>query len=163
MLGVALVVLLTVVQLALAGIATRSRRQVEGELEHERAAIVGYANELAAAATEPAIAAPPATPARQWTLLDGAEVASTLQILQALGDAAGVTVTTAKAPPSTTPGRQSFQLNGRGAPQQVCSFLAAIEQHERLIVVESGRLSPGAPGTIQFELGLATHHRGGQR
>ena len=84
-------------------------------------------------------------------------------VVNALGIEARVTFDAIKASTSNVAGKQSFQLSGHGTPQQVCEFLAAIEKHDRLIIVESGRLTPGGGELVAFDLGLATYHRGGVR
>jgi hypothetical protein len=62
---------------------------------------------------------------------------------------------------SSASGKQGFQMTARGTPRQVCSFVGALEREERLLVVESGRVSPAGAGAIALELGFATFHQGG--
>ena len=80
-----------------------------------------------------------------------------------LGVDARITFDVIKASASNTPGKQAFQVAGRGAPQNVCEFLAAVERNERLMIVESGRFTPGDEKEVAFELAIATYHRGGGR
>ena len=103
---------------------------------------------------------PVATPSK-WRMLDGPDVAGTMQIIQGLGDTAGVAFDNIKAAQSNTVGKQSFQIVGRGTAHQACLFLAAVEQHDRLLVVETGRVLPGGAEQIVFEVAIATYHLGG--
>ena len=155
---IALGALLTLLQAALAGVAFVGRQQAERQLQQESDTTSSYAMQLDAARRrerEDAAELP------KQEILDGADVAGTLQVIQSVGDAAGITVQSAKASQSSTAGRQSFQITGRGRPDQVCAFVAGIERHVRLIVVENGRLLPGTAEEVNFELGLATYHKGG--
>ena len=156
---VVVVVLATVLQAGLAGVVFYGRRATEGELRGERERVAATARQVEQS-RERKSATAPKEPSR-WHLQEGVDVSGTLQLIQALGDAAGVEFTSVKASQSSTVGRQSFQITGGGTPDQVCGFLGDIEQHARLIVIESGRLLPGAGITITFELGLATYHAGG--
>lgn len=99
----------------------------------------------------------------RWRLLDGPDVAATMEVVNNLGVEARVTFDTIRASTSNVAGKQMFQVSGHGTPVQVCEFLAAIEQHDRLIIVESGRVVPGGDELIAFDLGLATYHHGGAR
>jgi hypothetical protein len=83
-------------------------------------------------------------------------------VLQSLADAADVTLHAVKAT-HAGPGRQSFTLGGRGAPAAVCDFLGAVERHERLLVVENGKLTPAGGGEVAFDFGITTVHAGGER
>ena len=156
---VVLVVVCTVAQAGFAGVAYFGRRAADRELEAERARAAATQHQLYHA-RESKAEMPPAPPSR-WQLLSGADVSGTLQVIQSLGDAAGIEFGSVKAAPSSTAGRQSFQITGRGTPDQVCLFCADIEQNGRLIVVESGKFLPGSAEEIAFEFGLATYHSGG--
>ena len=145
--------------LTFAGIAHVQRSGCEAEPERERARLTTQLARAEQALTLPAPLAE--TTARQWCLLDSAEVATTLQVVQTLVDASGVTLLSAKATPSSSGGRQTFLLTGRARPQQLCELLASIERHDRLMVVETGRVVPGDEAQVDFELGLATWHRDG--
>ncbi len=98
-----------------------------------------------------------------WSLLEGPDVAATLQRVNELGVEAGVTFDLIKASASKTPGKQAFEVAGRGKPGSVCGFLAAVEQNDRLMIVESGRFTPGDEEEVAFQLAIATYHRGGGR
>lgn len=93
-----------------------------------------------------------------WQLADAPDVSGTLQLIQGLGDDAGVELTRLEAKKSTTDGKQTFQITGSAAPAKVCEFVASIEQSERLVVVETGRILPGTEAAVIFDLGLATYH-----
>lgn len=99
----------------------------------------------------------------RWRLLEGAEVAATLERLGELGDEAGVVLDVVKPVPSNQAGKQTFQVAGRGRPALVCEFLAAIENQDRLVLVDNGRFGPGDDEEIVFELGLATYDDRGAR
>ncbi len=162
--GVSLVPAVAIVavvgQAVLAGAATFSRRAAERELERESGLTATYTAQLGhggRAQTSVAAVGPHAE------LLPSADVAGTLRVLQNLGDQYTVTLASVKAMPATTPGRQPFSITGRGSPTQLCAFLAGIEHHERLMVIESGKVSPGTGDDVSFEVALSTHHAGGVR
>ncbi|MBM4063093.1 MAG: hypothetical protein FJ265_18655 [Planctomycetes bacterium] len=155
----AVILVATLLQGGLAGVAFYGRRKVESDLAREAGRAGDVARQLAAQAQE-VVEVPPPPPSR-WRLLDGPDVSGTLQVVQAVGDAAGIEFANVKAGQSNSPGKQSFLIAGHGAPEQVCAFLAGIEQHARLLVVESGRFLPGPANDVGFELGLATYHQGG--
>jgi hypothetical protein len=152
---------LAAVQGVAAGVLALLRANVDAELRDTLAANAANRSSLAQAPAAPLVEPRPA-PA-PFALLDAPDVAGTLQRLQAIGDGDGVTFDGVKAAPSTAGGRQPFQLTVRGTPRQVCSFLATLEQHDRLLVVESGRVAPAPGDTLAVELGVATFHRGGAR
>jgi len=151
--------LATVLQAGLAGVAFYGRRATELELRSERDRASATARQVEQS-QDRQLETVPKVPSR-WRLQEAVDVSGTLQLIQALGDAAGVEFASLKAAQSSTVGRQSFQIAGGGTPEQVSAFLGDIEQNARLIVIESGRLLPGAGITITFELGLATYHTGG--
>lgn len=111
---------------------------------------------------------PPAAPSveavqssSRWRLHEGNDVPATMQLLESICDGEGVAVDSIKAATTNTPGRQSFVLAVRGSPQAVCSLLVALERHDRLLVVETGRMRPGAEDTVTAELGIAASYQGG--
>jgi hypothetical protein len=142
-----------------AGVARFVRSHSEEDLAREQQLVAEFEHQLEDAEWQHRLPAEDAT--KQWRLLDGSEVTATLQALQTLVDASGVTLTAAKASPSTKNGRQMFLLAGSGRPEQVCGLVAGIERCPRLIVIETGRLAPRAEDTIEFEFGLVTYHRAG--
>lgn len=158
---VGLVVVATLLPMVFAGVARLVRWQRESVLEGERTRLAEYRAQVEEAEWRGAVTVESQQPT--YRLLEGAEVAATLQVVQTLADGSGVTLVAAKASPTASDGRQLFLLAGRGRPQQLCSLVAAIERHERLIVVESGRVTPRDDQEVEFELGLATWHRGGER
>jgi hypothetical protein len=131
-------------------------QRVTGELaqrvERERERIA-----LAAAAPAGETAGSP------WRLHDTPDVAGTMQWLQTSADRAGITIEQMKAVPTAVAGKQSFAVAGHGAPQQVCAWLAALERHERVLVVESGRVGASGTDRIAIELGIAAWHAGAER
>ncbi|MBL8750061.1 MAG: hypothetical protein JNK78_12930 [Planctomycetes bacterium] len=149
-----------VAQALLAGAATLSRRAAEHELERESGVTASYTAQLSHGVQGQAAAAVAGPHAE---LLPSADVAGTLRVLQNLGDQCKVTLASVKAAPSTTPGRQSFAITGRGSPTDLCTLFAAIERHERLMVIEAGKVSPGTGDEVSFEIALSTHHAGGVR
>lgn len=152
----AMIAAATLLQAGLAGAAFLGRQQFGEELAaaKERTASYAFQAERAKAQAVPTEAAKQSP----WRLLDGPDVTGTMQVIQALGDATGITFGTVKASQSNTAGKQSFQITGRGSPAQVCAFLVGIEKSPRLIVIENGRASPGGQASVAFELGLATFH-----
>lgn len=161
--GVVLLTLLaTLLQGGAAGVAHwwRSESDRAVAAEQEQLAVAQRRN---AARGEQPSDVEPAPVAPQWRLLDGPDVAATLQRVNDLGVDAHVVFDVIKASASNTTGKQVFQVAGRGAPPRVCELLAAIEKSERLMIVESGRFLPGDEGEVAFELSIATYHRGGGR
>ncbi|MFY9344414.1 MAG: hypothetical protein WAT39_18115 [Planctomycetota bacterium] len=156
---VAAIVTLVGLQAAAGGTAWFLRHGAQCDVAAARLANTDLQRRLAEAPAAPAVETVP-EPSR-WRLLEGPDVAGTMQSLQGIGDATGVTFDGIKAAQSTTPGRQSFQLNLRGTPVQVCTFLAAVEQHERLLVIETGRVMPGGGEQLALEIGVATYHQAG--
>jgi hypothetical protein len=153
----------TLLQLGSAGAVWFGHQAAKQALALEQKSATALQQQVAAQRERQA-ASPTVTPSQsRWCLLDGPDVAATMEILNALGVEASLTFDVIKASTSNVVGKQSFQLAGHGTPQQVCAFLAAIEKHERLIVVESGRMQPGIAAEVAFDLGLATYHRGGGR
>lgn len=157
--GIALV---TVAQVGLAGAAFFVRKQTDARLQAEQERLAASEVRLAEVVV-PAPLPVSETPRSRWQLLDAPDVAGTMQVLQAAGDATRVVFDRVKAVQSTTAGKQTFQIVGRGEAVAVCEFLAAIEQEDHLIVIESGRLTPSGEDAVAFDLALATYHQGGAR
>ncbi|MBL8726928.1 MAG: hypothetical protein JNM25_00765 [Planctomycetes bacterium] len=156
---VVFILLATLAPMTFAGVARFVRTQNEAELAREQQLVAEFGRQLEDAEWQRRLPADEAN--QQWRLLDGSEVTATLQALQTLVDASGVTLVAAKASPSSKGGRQLFLLSGSGRPEQVCQLAAGIERCPRLIVIESGRLAPRSDEVVDFEFGLATYHRGG--
>jgi len=152
------VVALLLLQAAFAGVSWFLHAATERELSDVTRHNADLQFEAARAAAQ--AAAPLAEPSR-WQLLERADVAGTMQGIQDLADARGVVLDDVQAPPTRAAGKQSYRVTGTGTPHRLCSFLVALEQHERLLVVESGRVWPASGGQVGFELGIATFHRGG--
>ncbi len=108
------------------------------------------------AAPDPAVAQGP-----KWRLPDSPEVTTTLRLLGTVAESVGVVMDTIRPLPANEPGRQTFALAGHAAAAKVCEFLAAIEQHPRLLLIENGKVRAGSADEVTFELGLATFHTGG--
>lgn len=147
-----------------AGLVWQLRLGVDAELRTGRERVARLRGELARSAQLGEVAAA-ASDGSQHTfrLLDGPEVVETLQALRALADGAGVTIDEQHALGASEPGKQPFTVAGRGAPQAVCRFLAAIESSARLTIVESARFAAGDEQHLAFTIGLATYHRQGAR
>lgn len=163
--GVVLAVLVgTTLQVGAAGLVRSWREAAVHEVavaqEHLQDTQVRAAARAVQVAENPVVAVPSGP---RWRLLDGAEVAVTLERLGELGDEAGVLLDVVKPVPSNQGGKQTFQVSGRGRPALVCEFLAAIENQDRLLLVDSGRFGPGDDEEIVFELGLATFDNRGPR
>ncbi len=161
-----LVVVITILsvsllQAGLAGVAYFGRKASEGILQSEEERRAKLSAEIELAQERKVETAPP--PPSRWRLLDNPDVSGILEFVQARGDASGVVFASVKAAQSSTAGKQSYQITGHGTPDQVCLFLEDLETQERLILVESGKVTPGSDSEILFELGLATYHLGGSR
>ena len=150
------VVAVFVVQVAAAGVAFIARSSAERDLVdgESRRVDLGVRIDMA----ESAQSEPEQKPDSGFELEDAPDVSGTLQAIQGLGDAAGVELTGLRARKSTTDGKQTFQITGAAAPIDVCEFLARLEQHEELLIVETGRIHPGTDAAIIFDLGIATYH-----
>lgn len=151
----------TLLQLAGAGVVHWWRRQADQRGAGARATLLDLETRLARlAAAEPA----PAAETKPMLQLEReADVPATLQSVQVLGDANGVALQSVKAGQSGTAEKQVYQITGTGSAQQLCGFLADLEQRTPLVIVETGRLQARAAGQIVVELGLATYHTGGGR
>jgi hypothetical protein len=156
-----MIVAATALQAGFAGVSFLMNRRTDERLCTARGQL--QAQRLLLAQEREREKAPKSPAASRWQLLASPDVTGTMQMLQVAGDAAGISVDGVKATQSNTPGKQSFQLAGRGSPEQVCEFLSAIEQNSRLVVIESGRILPASDVQIAFELGLATYHVGGDK
>lgn len=157
----ALVVWLTVLQGAAAGLAWFLRQRTNQELRTQSSTNEELQRELAQARPVPVVETRMAAP--KWRLPESSDVAGTMQLVQAIGDAAKVAFDDIKAVPSNTVGKQPFQVVVRGTARQVTTFLAAIEQNSRLLVIENGRFLAGGDDGVVAELGIATYHLGGRQ
>ncbi len=99
----------------------------------------------------------------KWKLLSDSDIAGTMHALESVAQDVGVDLISIRSPTSSENGLQLFDVTGRGAPEQICSWFAEVENHERLVVVESGSVGPSIEGSVAFEVRLATHHEGGRR
>ncbi|MFO1078646.1 MAG: hypothetical protein U1E73_13055 [Planctomycetota bacterium] len=151
-----------VLQIAFAGVAWYARRAAERSADDERARVSGMEARIEELAQERAAVAATPQPVARWRIADTADVSGTLQAVQEAGDLAGIELTSLRAEQSKTAGRQTFMIAGTGAPTNICAFVAALEQRDNLIVVESGCVLPATDHTIAFELGLATHYAVGR-
>lgn len=158
---VLVVALLALAQAAFAGIARLLRSGSEAELAQRDRENAELQFQYVRAA-DPSMQSEAPVPVR-WQLASEADVAGTMQLVQELADAAGVVVDDLKAVPGGGPGKQSFQFAGRAAPRNVCAFLAAVEQNDRLLVVESGRTAAASATVLGVEVAIATYHRGRAR
>lgn len=150
-----------IAMVGLAGIAFLSRESARKELVNQEQQLQMLQQQLELAALQPM--EPPKVVSRKWRLTTGPEVVATMQELQQLGDANGVTFDGLKAMRSADRGRQSFAVTGHAPPHNVCALIAAIEQDDRLMIIETGRLLPAGGEHIAFEFGVATYYSGEQQ
>jgi len=150
---------LCLLQLAAAGAVAFASRRCAGEFASESSRTAALTADIEALRQQLASRTDP-EPAR-WHLAEVVDVSATLQVLQAAGDQAGIEFSSLKALLASAAGKQSFQVVGRGDPSQLCAWLRHVEQQDRVLVVESGRLSPASTGGIAFDLGIALYHLGG--
>ncbi|MGE3174640.1 MAG: hypothetical protein AB7O97_18555 [Planctomycetota bacterium] len=87
------------------------------------------------------------------------DVVGTLRELESLAVRAGAGLEDARALPSDAPGSLAFRVQGEATPGALCGLLAAIENSDRLLVVESGRVSARDHGRVDYEFRVATYHR----
>lgn len=157
----ALVAALLVVQVAGAGGAWFARTSGERHLLTVTAHADSVRAQLAAMPTAPLVESAPA-PSR-WQLPAANDVAVTMQALQLLADTAGVTLEGLKALPATAAGRQQFALTVAGTPTRVVAFVVALEEQDRLLVIENGRVGAGGAEQILADLTVVAWHHGGDR
>lgn len=160
---VAVVVLLAALQVGGAGFAYWTKGQLAEQVVAARSRVDFAMLQLEHALTRPAqpageVAPRPALERPQ--LLRGPDVAGTLRMVNSLAESASLEFGSVKATTSTQPGKQTYLVTGLGAPERLCQFLANLETGERLVVVESGRITPSSAVEIAFELVLATYHEG---
>jgi len=155
-------VVIGLVLAGMAGVTYSARASTIDALSEQQLHLNMLQEQLASARSQPRPAPAPVPLQRRWQLGDGPEIVATMQAVQTLGDAVGVTFEGLKAMRSADNGKQSFSLSGYGTPSEVCAFVAAVEQDDRLMVVETGRLFAGGDDQVAFEIGLATYHQGGQ-
>jgi hypothetical protein len=155
-------IMLAASQIGLAGVAFYAKQSTVTSLASEREQLRMLQDQLAQEVPQPGPAAE-VRPVARWQLLTGPDVVATMQELQRLGDEAGVVFDGQKAMRSADGGKQSFLIAGHGKPSDVCGFVAAVEQTDRLMIVETGRLLPGGGDQVAFELGVATYHEGGKQ
>lgn len=146
-------------QLAAAGVAAFAKQRCVDQLAAESSRQLATTTAIDALRKELATWSAPEP--ERWQLAEVVDVSATLQVLQAAGDQAGITFSSLKAVLATTPGKQSFQVVGRGQPSELCAWLRQIEQQDRVLVIESGRLTPSGTDSIGFEIGIALYHGGG--
>ena len=158
---VCMALIVAIVPMALAGVAFLSRQAALEELTNQEHQLRVLQDQLELAAQQPA--EPPKVASSKWRLTSGPEVVATMQRLQQLGDANGVTLDGLKAMRSADHGRQSFSVAGHAPPRSVCALIAAIEQDDRLMIIETGRLLPADGEHIAFEFGVATYYSGEQQ
>lgn len=144
----------------MAGVAYMTRSSTVNALSEQESQLKMLREQLAVAGEQASFT--PAAADRQWKLHSGPEVVITMQTVQKLGDAAGVAFDGLKALRSADSGKQSFAIAGHGTPDDVCAFLASVEQNNRLMIVETGRMVPAGGDQVAFEFGLATYHAGGR-
>jgi len=150
-----------VVQLGLAGVAGLIRKGTIEDLSVQEGQLEMLRQQLSRASEQPG--ALDVRAAERWHLHDGPGVVTTMQQVQKLGDATGIAFDGLKAMLSADNGKQAFVVTGHGEPSKVCSFMAAIEQDDRLMIIETGRLLPAGGGQMAFEFGLATYYAGAQK
>lgn len=158
---IGLIVVMVVGQGGAAGAAWYLRHDARGQLTAAMARNIELQQQADRAMPAPVVETKQEP--KQLRLPETNDVTGTMQLLEGLCDAAGVSVDALKAMPSNTPGKQPFQVAVRGAPQQVCALLATIEQHERMLVIESGRVITGGADALVVEFAVATWHLGGAK
>ena len=159
-------VLISLVQAGFAGVMHFARGTVERELSSDRSNLQLLQNrrskmddEVAPPVESTPEPTPEPRPDSKLKLLDGPDIVGTLQIVQKMGDDAGINFEILHPQPPQVAGVQQFSIAGRGVPEQFCAFIASLEQCDRLIVVESGSLLPSGDFTIAFKLVLMTFYR----
>jgi hypothetical protein len=160
---VAASVVLFVVQAGSAGTAFWLRGQGQSAITASQARVAELQAEAERALPVPAVEVAPAPTATPWQLHDTSDVTGSIEMLQGLCDGTGTTVEVIKALPATTPGKQAFQIALHGVPRNVVDLLTQIEQNQRLLVLESGRVTPAGDGMVALEFAIATWYRGGRR
>jgi hypothetical protein len=158
--AVGLSVTIGLLLVGLAGVVYMTKSSTINALSEQESQLLMLREQLAGAGDQASFT--PAAANKRWELHSGPEVVLTMQAVQKLGDAAGVEFVGLKALRSADSGKQSFAIAGHGTPDDVCAFLASVEQNDRLMIVETGRMVPAGGDQVAFEFGLATYHAGGQ-
>lgn len=146
---------MTALQAAAAGVITWLRAAAVQDVEATRRHVGELESRLAELEMQEQEQAAVPVPVSRWRIAETADVSGTLQVVQAASDAAGVEISGLAATQSKTPGKQTFVITGAGRPQAVCELIAALEQRDSLVLVESGRILPATDETVAFEFGLA--------
>jgi hypothetical protein len=152
------IVVLTAVQLGVAGLVRLGNVRVAGELDAAVLEVRRLEGDLQQSPLPKPVDPLPVDPQTPFFLASKADVVVTLQVVQGLGDSAGDREVLA-ADGASTHGLEAVEDHaGRGTPEQVCQLLASIERQERLLVVESGRIVPTGTPQVSFEFGIAVYH-----
>ncbi len=152
------VIAVAVLQVGFAAVVRWQRASAEAALQAAGDRLLDLEDELETARTAPVVEnVPEPSP---WQLTVAADVPGTLRTIQQLGDEHGVELVQLKANASSAAEKQTYRTVGIAEPTALCEFIASIETATDLVVVETGRILPDGPGTVGFELGLATYHEG---
>jgi len=146
---------------AVAAVAWSARSNSEWQLRLAEQETAGLREQVA---THESLQTLPDVPEeRRWQLLKAPESVETLRYLQEVADSHNIQFDLQQALRSPQAGKQTFVLKGRTSPESFARFVIALEQGERLVVIENGRVLPSAGTVIAFELGVATYDVGGER
>lgn len=98
----------------------------------------------------------------KWRLQDRPTTARTMQDIEALGATNHVNVHSVLTPSSGQTGTQHFDVDVSGSTEQICGFIRQLENHERLMVVEAGKLFHDI-GLCRAHLRIGTFHEDSDR
>jgi len=159
----ALIIVVGLAQAGLAGVAYYWRGQTSSDLETAKDDLDLLNARIDLARARPELTA--TSSESQWRLAAGPDASRTLEALQGIADSVEVRLPTLEVLKSRSEGKRSFRIKGTAAPARVCALVAAIEELEELVVVETGSILPADGESVTFDLGLATYHatQGGPR
>lgn len=121
------------------------------------------AQELLAAAIEPAAPAGEVAPVVALRLAPESGVTETLELLHSLAEAEDVVLTSCRPIKASERGRVQFAANGHASGTALCRFLSRVENHKRLFAVSDARLRAAALDRVGFDLTIAAFHAEGAR
>ena len=104
--------------------------------------------------------APVSAPVGTVTLPERQNLADTLEAIEGAAQQAGIASIRTVTQRTSTPGRQSLEIQGETArAQQLTSFLARLEGGSRVLVIHQVEVRADAQGRLAFTLQVAAYHR----
>lgn len=154
----AVALLVPLLAVGFAALPILRRHDVGAAIDEAQAVVTDLRDRLATLpAPAPVVSTRPVSHSQIGAVPDLAGTMRDLESLAAVAQA-GLTNAAPLAGAVVVPGRQEFRISGRARPTSLCTFLAAIENSARLMVIASGRVEAAAGDTLDYEFVLATFH-----